>query len=222
MTILVWERPVRLIHWTIFIAVIVLAVTGFYIGNPILVSGGAPTDFLMGTYRAIHVAAAWVFGVAVVARLIWAFIGNRYSRWDQFVPASRARRADIKTSFKYYLFMQRETPPGAGHNPLAGLTYLVLYAMFAVQIWTGLALASLADPGSFLWSVSGWTFSIVPIPTIRFVHHLILWLTLGFIVHHVYSATLIDVEERSGVLSSIVTGWKRIRPGQAGQAGQAE
>jgi Ni/Fe-hydrogenase 1 B-type cytochrome subunit len=42
------------------------------------------------------------------------------------------------------------------------------------------------------------------------VHHMIMWLLLGFMVHHVYSVILVDSEERSGLLSSIVTGDKTI------------
>ncbi len=34
---------------------------------------------------------------------------------------------------------------------------------------------------------------------------------LAFAIHHVYSAILIDIEERTGVLSSIFSGYKNIR-----------
>ena len=211
MTVKVWELPVRIVHWSLVASIAVLTVTGFYIGNPILITDGRPGDFLMGTYREIHVAAAWVFGVALVARVAWMFLGNRYARWDQFIPVRAARRRDIGASLRYYLFLSRETPPGAGHNPLAGLTYAVLYLLLISQVWTGLALASLDVPGSFLAGVTGWTFQLVAIPTVRLIHHLAMWMVLGFVVHHVYSATLVDTEEHSGVLSSIVTGWKRVR-----------
>ena len=42
----------------------------------------------------------------------------------------------------------------------------------------------------------------------RLVHDLIMWLILAFVVHHVYTAILIDLEEHSGLLSSIMTGYK--------------
>ena len=31
---------------------------------------------------------------------------------------------------------------------------------------------------------------------------------IAFAVHHIYSAVLIDLEERNGELSSMITGWK--------------
>ncbi len=208
-TVRVWELPVRVLHWAIVAAIAVLSVTGFYIGRPFIATG-SDTGFLMGTMRAIHLAAAWVFSIAIVCRVIWAFIGNRWARWDQFIPVSRARRKWILGSLQYYLFLRKEPPPAAGHNPLAGLTYTVLYLMFAVQIVTGLALTALATPQGWLYGLTGWVFDLFAIPTVRLIHHLIMWLTIGFMIHHVYSASLVDVEEKSGLLSSIVTGYKRL------------
>jgi Ni/Fe-hydrogenase 1 B-type cytochrome subunit len=40
---------------------------------------------------------------------------------------------------------------------------------------------------------------------------MIMWLILGFAVHHVYSAILVDAEERTGILTSIFTGYKFTR-----------
>lgn len=205
----VWDLPVRIVHWTLVATVLILSVTGFYIADPFLTVGRDP-KFLMGTVRAVHIAAGWAFIAAVVARIAWAFLGNRWARWDQFVPVGKERRALIRTTLAFYLFRRRETPPVVGHNPLAGLTYLVLFAMFGVQIVTGVALAQLPQRTGLLWGLTGWVFSVAPIPMVRLVHHLIMWLTLGFVVHHVYSAVLTDVQERSGLVSSIITGWKRV------------
>jgi Ni/Fe-hydrogenase 1 B-type cytochrome subunit len=147
----------------------------------------------------------------LIARAIWMFSGNRYERLEQFIPFRRSRRDLIGPSVKYYGFMRQEPPPTVGHNPLAGLTYLLLMGMLVVECVTGLALKSLeTGRGSFLWTFFHWVFAITSIPTVRFVHHLIMWLTAGFVIHHVYSAVLVDREERSGLLSSMVTGYKTV------------
>ena len=209
-TVKVWDRPVRITHWVIFAAVIVLSVTGFYIGSPYVAQDAETTGYLMGWMRFGHAVAAWVFIIAVIARIIWAFIGNRWARWDQFIPTARGRRHWGRETFKYYVFMRDEPPPAVGHNPLAGLTYTIVYAMFIFQIFTGLALQSLADPGGWKWSVSAWIFNLMSMQTVRLFHHLVMWLTIGFVIHHVFSAILVDMEERSGLLSSIITGYKRL------------
>lgn len=208
-TVRVWELPVRLTHWTIFFAVIVLSVTGFYIGTPFILTGSDP-QFLMGWMRSIHTVAAWVMIAAVIARIIWAFLGNRWARWDQFIPVAKERRRLGREVFKYYTFRRRDYPGEVGHNPLAGLTYTVVYTMFLVQIVTGLALKGIEDPGGILSSLTDWVFSIGSIPTIRLVHHLIMWLTWGFVIHHVYSAVLVDDAEQTGIISSIFGGRKQV------------
>ena len=38
--------------------------------------------------------------------------------------------------------------------------------------------------------LTGWVFDIASIPTVRMVHHMIMWMLLGFMVHHVYSVML--------------------------------
>ena len=207
-TVKVWQLPTRLIHWGLAISILVLSVTGFYIGNPQWFPLGTVT---MTGVKAVHYGTGLVLIALLIARVIWMFSGNRYERLDQFVPFHRSRRDLIGPSIKYYGFLRREPPPTVGHNPLAGLTYLLLLSMLAVESVTGLALKSLeSGRGSLLWTFFHWVFAITSISTVRFVHHLIMWLTLGFVIHHVYSAILVDREERSGLLSSMVTGYKTV------------
>ncbi|HZD22387.1 MAG TPA: cytochrome b/b6 domain-containing protein, partial [Acidimicrobiia bacterium] len=108
-TVRVWELPVRITHWVIFLAVVVLSVTGYYIANPFITTGSDPR-FLMGAMRAIHIISGWVMIAAVLARIIWAFTGNRWSRWNQFIPASGGRRGTFQEMFKYYVFLKRDPP----------------------------------------------------------------------------------------------------------------
>jgi Ni/Fe-hydrogenase 1 B-type cytochrome subunit len=205
----IWELPVRLTHWVIFFAVIVLSVTGYYMGNPYAETGTEP-GFLMARMRWAHLFSAWVFIAALIARLIWSLTGNRHARWDQFIPVSKARRKAIPEWLKYYLFARDEAPPVVGHNPLAGVAYTFVYLMFGVQILTGMALHGLHEPGGWIANLTGWTFGIVSIPTARLIHHIIMWMTWGFVVHHVYSALFIDTEEKSGIVSSILSGYRRV------------
>ncbi len=205
----VWELPVRVIHWTMFVTVIVLSITGFYIGRPFLVAGAEP-GFTMGWMRAIHNLAALVFMSAILGRIIWAFTGNRWARWDQFLPVSKQRRENGRATLLFYLLIRKEIPRVVGHNALAGFTYLLLFVMFLVQIMLGLALWGLQYPGSLLWDSTNWVFSLTPIPMARLIHRLIMWGIWGFVIHHVYSSWLADSEERSGLISSIFSGRKHV------------
>jgi Ni,Fe-hydrogenase I cytochrome b subunit len=42
----------------------------------------------------------------------------------------------------------------------------------------------------------------------RWIHHIVMWLLLGFTVHHVYSAVLLAILERQGTMDSIISGHK--------------
>ena len=67
--IYVYEGPVRLWHWINTLAIVVLAVTGYVIANPLpSVSGEASEHFVMGYIRFAHFSAAYIFVVGFLGR----------------------------------------------------------------------------------------------------------------------------------------------------------
>ena len=208
-TLRVWDLPVRISHWVVVLSIVILSVTGYYIANPFLVTHG-PTGFVMGTMRFVHIAAAFVFTVAVLFRLYWAFAGNHWARWREFVPIGKRRLGLLRQQGQYYFFLRRTPPPQVGHNPLAGVTYTVIYFLFLVQILTGFALYSIPMGQGFWQGAFGWMVLMFGATTLRLVHFLVMFTFIAFTVHHVYSAVLIDIEEQSGLVSSIVTGNKTL------------
>ena len=77
----------------------------------------------MGSMKTIHFFTAIVFTLSVISRVIWMFMGNRYARWDKFIPIEKRRLSGLWDSLRYYLFQLRQPPGFVGHNPLAGFTY---------------------------------------------------------------------------------------------------
>ncbi len=213
----VWQLPVRACHWLIFLSIAVLSVTGYYIGNPFLVvTGEARQHFVTGWFRVVHFYAAIVFTLAVLSRIAWMFLGNPYARWDQFVPWSRERRRGMVDMHRYYLFLRDRPPPGAGHNPLAGFTYLFVYALLLVQAAIGLGLyGTAAHVGSPLrWF--GFLAGVFGGPQYaRWLHHGFMWLIWGFFIHHLISAILFSWKERTGTMESIFSGYRFVGPDDA-------
>jgi Ni/Fe-hydrogenase 1 B-type cytochrome subunit len=202
----VWEIPVRVTHWTVALCILMLSITGYYIGSPFF--GGGPASQPMLWARALHHVFAVLLTCTVIYRIVWAFIGNQFSRWSAFVPfATPGWWKRAWGTMLFYGFMQRKAPPETGHNPLAATAYLGIYVLLLVQIVTG---SALSEPG-FSHSLFGWVAVLMPLNDVRLVHHLVMWLLLGFVVHHIYSSILMDNEERSGIISSIFTGYKAIR-----------
>ncbi len=206
----VWEWPVRTAHWLIAYSVLFLAATGIYMGHPfITVSGPATQHFVMGWAKTIHFYAAIVFTLSAVSRVAWMFMGNEYARWDKFIPTDRRRLRGMWNSLLYYLFQLRQPPGFVGHNPLAGFTYLFVFLLYFVMITSGLALYTVNAPVhspfrvfSFLLQLWGGAQSA------RWFHHGAMWLILGFVVHHVYSAVLMSQVEARGTVESMASGYK--------------
>ena len=203
----VWEVPVRLTHWVNVLAILVLSATGFYVGNPVL--GGSV--YLMAWVRGVHRITAYVFIASIALRTYWAFAGNEWASWRSLVPyLRRAGRRGWEHTLTYYLFLRRRPPVELGHNPLAGSAYSFVVLLMFIEVLTGFALQSLGG-GGWRKAAFGWVFLVMSAQAVRLTHHMIMWLLLGFAVHHVYSAVLMDAEERTGILTSIFTGYKFAR-----------
>jgi Ni/Fe-hydrogenase 1 B-type cytochrome subunit len=163
----------------------------------------------MGWMKVIHGYTAYVFIAAVVARVIWMFTGNKYARWDKFMPVHRSRRHGIWPTLKFYLFAMRKPPGFVGHNPVAGLTYVLVFGLYFVEIATGLILRGVDAPaGSVLRSFVSVAPLVGGLYIVRWIHHVVMWLLLGFMVHHVYSGILMSTVEANGTMESIFSGYK--------------
>lgn len=211
----VWEWPVRVAHWLIFFSVAVLAVTGFYIGDPFIIASGSATQrFVMGTVKVIHFDAAIVFVVSVLARVIWMFTGNEYAHWDKFIPLRPRRLRGILPTLKFYLFGLRKPPGFVGHNPVAGLAYTAVFGLYFLQIATGLTMYAVsAHVGSPLRVFIGLAPLFGGVQMARWIHHIVMWLILGFVVHHIYSGVLMSSVEQNATMESIFSGYKFVPRG---------
>ena len=208
----VWEWPVRITHWTNVICMILLSVTGFYIGNPFM-TASETSQYIMGWVRFLHFSFAYLFTVSVASRIAWMFIGNHHASWKAFFPwLTRDGRHSFVKMFRYYTFTGRQISYEVGHNPVAAVAYFGIFCLFAFQIVSGFTLYGQFAPGGFWNSLTGWILVSVGSQWLRLAHHGVMWLLVGFIINHVYSAWLMDVKERNGTISGIFSGYKYIEP----------
>ncbi len=219
--IYVWELPVRVTHWLIVISIMALAATGLYIHGPYLVpSSPIEASSRMADVRFWHEIFAIVFSLSVAVRFYWGFVGNSFSSWRQIIPHRREQFYWMKEMARYYAGLRKHPVPYAGHNHLAGLAYTILSAGLFAQVLSGLLLFGWIMPTGPLHLLFGWGNSVPlgGIQTVRLLHNILTYLFLAFMIHHVYSAILIDIEERNGVLSSMFSGYKNIRLGRTVEA----
>jgi len=206
----VWEAPVRITHWLIFFSILALSVTGFLIGRPVInPAGEARMHHVMATVKIVHFYSGIVFTTSILARLIWMLTGNVYSRWHQFVPVDARRRRGVLGTLRFYTFIDRNAPPFVGHNPVAGLSYTAIFGLYFLVTATGFALYSVGAPVGSPFRKLQWLIPLFGgLPWARWIHHAIMWLLLGFAVHHVYSALLMSHVEKNACLESIFSGYK--------------
>jgi Ni/Fe-hydrogenase 1 B-type cytochrome subunit len=219
--IYVWEVPVRLTHWAIVISIVVLAVTGLYIHSPFLVpSKPVEASQQMADVRFWHEIFALVFSISIAFRFYWGFVGNSFASWRQIIPHRREQLHWMSEMFKYYTFRRRHPAPYAGHNHLAGLAYSVVSVGLFAQVLTGLLLFGWIMQSGPLHALFGWgnAFPFGGIQGVRTLHYILTFLFAAFAIHHVYSAILVDIEEKTGVMSSIFSGYKNIRPSSSLEA----
>jgi Ni/Fe-hydrogenase b-type cytochrome subunit len=207
--IYLWSLPLRTMHWLSAMALVVLGVTGIYIGNPFIFTGGDTADhFLMGRVRFAHFLAAGVLVMTAIVRLYWLFAGNRYERWEALFPVRRDDLRHFWLQFKSYLTVRYEDAPQyLGHNPMQQMSYTGLYLVAAVQVATGFALYGQSNPGGFFFTVFGWLGPLFGgMPNLRFVHHVLTWVFACYIPIHIYFSIRADMLEHSSMISSMITG----------------
>jgi Ni/Fe-hydrogenase b-type cytochrome subunit len=204
-----WERPLRFMHWLAAVCIVLLAITGLYIGKPYFVAAGDPgSAYIMGWVRFVHFVAAAVLVMTAIVRVYWLFMGNRFERIGALFPVRRRDLANLFRMVKFYLMIEPEKAPKyLGHNPLQQFAYTGIYLVGLVMVLTGFAMYGQADPGGFMYTMFNWVNALLGgQPIVRFLHHVLTWVFLIFIPIHVYLALRADALERTGTISSIVSG----------------
>lgn len=212
----VFEAPVRVWHWLHALSIVVLAVTGYLIANPLPSIGGEASEhFMMGNLRMIHFIAGYVFGIGFAVRIYWAIVGNSHSRELFYLPLWRGQWwRDFWEELKFYLFMRKDAPPISGHNPIAQTAYWVFNVLLTLfMIVTGFALYGEGlGLGSWADSLFGWVFLwLGDAQNVRMWHLFGMWLFIVFSILHIYMAVRADVMTRQSSVSTIISGWRTYR-----------
>jgi Ni/Fe-hydrogenase 1 B-type cytochrome subunit len=212
----VYEAPIRLWHWVTMLAMIVLGVTGYLIGAPLPAMYGEPTfTFFMGYVRMIHMIAGWIFAVAFLVRVYWAFAGNHHAHALFVVPVWSGKWwSGFFGDIGYYLFLRKHGDLWVAHNPLAQASMFAVFMLGSVVlIVTGFGLLAQQFPWGTPWmNAFGWVTTLFGEPqAVRTVHHLMMWYVLFFATVHTYMVFREDITRGSTVISTMVNGirmWK--------------
>ena len=215
----VWEAPVRLWHWLMALAMVVLMVTGYFIGSPLpSVPGEAIDSYLMGYIRFAHFAAAYVFALSFLFRVYWAIVGNKQAREIFHVPVYMLSASWWRGFFRvlgHYLFIRPKNDWHLGHNQLAMAAMFGMYVLGTVfMIVTGFALYG-EGTGMGTWQYSLFSSWVIPLfgqsQDVHTWHHFGMWYLIWFTMVHLYFVIREDITSGLTVVSSMVSGWRDVK-----------
>ncbi len=121
--ITVWDRFIRLFHWTLLAAVVISFYTTKTMGAPFLF----PIE--------VHAQAGYLIIGLLVFRFIWGLVGSTYARFSTFLYGPKTTAQYTKA------LITRRAPRYASHNPLGGWMVILLLASLAFQAVSGLFLS---------------------------------------------------------------------------------
>lgn len=113
-TVPVWDIPVRLFHWTL---VLLIAFSWL----------AAEMDWMTW-----HMYSGYAVLALVLFRILWGFVGSTHARFSDFIYGPRALLGYVRT------LPSRSAAKFAGHNPLGGISVVLILLCVLAQAGTGL------------------------------------------------------------------------------------
>lgn len=105
----VWDRPTRIFHWVLTVLFVVCYMSA------------------RNERFDVHLIAGQALLILVLARIVWGFAGSGTSRFRAFVRPPGELLASART------FFRRGPEHHVGHNPLGGLSVVVMLLAFLTQ-----------------------------------------------------------------------------------------
>jgi Ni/Fe-hydrogenase 1 B-type cytochrome subunit len=209
MRVYVWEFPVRGTHWINFFCILILSVTGYYMGST-LDNAVFTKQYVMGWIRLIHFIAAYTLLMSFITRIYWSLVGNRYADMVKWIPLTRERMVNLMNDIKHHLVLDIKSTSWIGHTPLGSFVFLILHIILIISIATGFAMYSAGHTGES-WGVLGeWIKSTMPIDTVKIYHKLLMHIILSFVPVHIFMSSFHTIRNRNRLIHSIFSGYKVI------------
>ncbi len=218
----VWEPGLRIWHWSNALVVLLLFETYLLFDWHKELGFSKDTTTL---FQKAHIVLGWVFVALFLSRIRLLFRGDTFSRLPDLLPKTQGRPlwTAIRQDAKNHLLSmagQSQSPEPVrepGHDPVARLLYLALFAVvFPLQIVTGI-----------LWSSLKWGYwplpflHALPNPTghnlkeiLSDIHATGMYVIAGFFVLHIGGVVTDEIRHRSGILSAMIHGTKTLGPAE--------
>jgi cytochrome b len=186
----VWDAPTRLFHWAI---VVLLGVSWL--------------SESLG-WMTIHFLSGYSMIALLLFRLTWGFIGSETSRFSRFLKSPMA-------ALRHLAHLHRREPDTEiGHNAAGGWMVLVMLALLAVQVGTGLCANDDGATEGPLFGYVGKHWS----DWLSHIHAVNFKLIQIAVVLHVVAILAYAVLKRHDLVRPMITGEKYLPMGTRGPA----
>jgi cytochrome b len=177
----VWDLPTRLFHWSLVGCMAGLVATGY--------TGGAAMYW--------HARLGYAVLALLLFRLVWGFIGGRWSRFASFVYSP----ANVLA----YLRGKSDAPRRAGHNPLGAFSVFAMLAVLFVQVGTGLVSD---DEISFTGPLNQFVTAAQGLSATWYHKELGQWAIVGLVLMHVAAVMYYLVRKKDNLIKPMLDGDK--------------
>jgi cytochrome b len=182
----VWDVPVRVVHW----ALVALILFSWWSGK----EGGMTMTY--------HMWSGYAILTLVIFRVFWGFAGSTHARFRDFIYAPRALVNYART------LTGRRAAVYAGHNPVGGLSALLMLLSLIVQTGTGLfsnddILTEGPLYGYVTKATSDWLTTI---------HNYNFYVLLTLAGIHIAAIFYYWIYKRENLVAAMFTGRKRLPP----------
>ena len=198
----------RIFHWIMVAMIIALFATGILIAKPLQFLTPEPyyTITSMDLVRDIHFFAAFVFCAAFILR-IYGFIINPGDRLFSHVWKGYFYRNVVDVAM-HYMFLKDEHASYL-RNPIARMSYSLLYVLVLIEVLTGFAMYCAANPTGTGYMLFGWVNTVLGGEMMtHYVHHYVAWAIILFAVGHLYMVIRAEFMEGESEVSSMFAGSK--------------
>ena len=182
-TVRVWDLPTRIFHWTLVVSI----------------AGSVTSSQIGGNAMPWHFRFGYCIASLLLFRLVWGFVGGRWSRFAAFVysPVTVVR----------YLRGQARPEHAIGHTPLGAGSVFAMLAFLLAQVSTGVfSDDEIAASGPLTKFVSGATVGMAT----HYHKGIGKYVLLGLIVLHVAAIVFYLVRKRENLVRPMIFGDKAI------------
>ncbi|OQX73188.1 MAG: hypothetical protein B6D59_06390 [Campylobacteraceae bacterium 4484_4] len=183
--VFVWPLCTRIIHWMIVLSFVTAFITSFY-------------EHLLH----YHVGLGALFGIMLIYRTIWGFIGPRYATFNTF----KLRPVELKDYFVEKVRDRwRKIPPG--HNPASSWYTLLVLSTGIVIVVSGLLLYGIEEGKGFFSFLNPKYYTYMDL--LGGVHKYSAYFLAVWACIHITGVLIEQFYHKTSMVFAMITGYKK-------------